>query len=152
MSNTLKSLLIAVLFVVALGCQAGRHSSAGFRLPPDSDVERGKAVFVAFGCHACHNVDGVQLPKPPVTRQVSVLLGGTLDKTMTDGYLVTSIIYPSYQLAPYPRSEITSSGGESRMPHYAATMTVQQLVDIVAFLQSRYRVRFMRPDERPTGE
>ena len=59
---------------------------------------------------------------------------------MTDGYLVTSIIYPSYQLASYPKEQITANG-ESRMPHYADKMTVRQLTDIVAFLQSRYVVR-----------
>lgn len=142
MRHLSKSFLIAGVFVVAVGCETGRHSSAGFRLPPDGDGERGKAAFIALGCHACHDVDGVPLPKASLRPKVPVLLGGTLDKPMTDGYLVTSIIYPSYELAPYPRSEITS-GGESRMPRYADRLTVQQLVDIVAFLQSRYRMRRM---------
>ena len=65
--------------------------------------------------------------------------GGAVDARLSDAYLVTSIIYPSYDLAPYPKNDITS-GGESRMPHYADHMTVQQLADIVAFLQSRYYV------------
>jgi hypothetical protein len=55
---------------------------------------------------------------------------------------LTSIIYPSYpsyELAPYPKDQI-SSGGQSRMPHSSDRMTVRQLTDIVAFLQSRYLV------------
>jgi hypothetical protein len=68
------------------------------------------------------------------------VLGGTVDSKLSDAYLVTSIIYPSYELAPYPKDKITS-GGQSRMPHdYADRMTVRQLADIVAFLQSRYSV------------
>src|SRR5579883_1177437 len=37
------------------------------------------------------------------------------------------------------------AGGDSRMPHYAETMTVRQLTDLVAFLQSRYSVRHLNP-------
>ena len=38
-------------------------------------------------------------------------------------------------------------GGKSRMPDYNGRMTVQQLVDTVAFLQWRYKVE--RPTARP---
>ena len=148
MGNALKSLLFAAL-VTALGCQSS-HSSAGFRLPPDGDVERGKTAFVALACHICHEVDGVSLPKPPAARQISVLLGGPLGKTMTDGYLVTSIIYPAYERAQYLGSEIKSDGVS--MPHYADRLTVQQMVDIVAFLQSRYCVRAMLPEGHSPAE
>ena len=58
---------------------------------------------------------------------------------MPDGYLVASIIYPSCSIARYPKNEV-SQGGESRMPQYDK-LTVRQLTDIVAFLQSRYTVR-----------
>ena len=44
----------------------------------------------------------------------------------------------------YPKEQITR-GAESRMPHYADTLTVRQLTDIVAFLQSRYSVRRINP-------
>ena len=63
-----------------------------------------------------------------------------MDYEMSDGYLVTSIINPSHQLAHYPASQITQ-GGKSRMPYYAEQITVRQLTDMVAFLQSRYGVR-----------
>lgn len=135
----LRLLTIAALLGTA-ACDSGRHSSAGFRLPANGDVERGKAAFVAFGCHACHAVSGVDLPRPTVQPAVPVVLGGEVDTEIADGYLFTSVIYPSYQLAHYPKEQITN-GGKSRMPSYADKMTVQQLTDIVAFLQSRYSVR-----------
>jgi L-cysteine S-thiosulfotransferase len=141
-----RSKLLPVLAMLAAGmaCDSGRRSAAGFRLPADGDVERGKAAFVELGCNSCHEVSGADLPRPTVQPPVPVVLGGELGKVMTDGYLTTSIIYPSYRFASYPRKQI-ADGRESRMPHYADKMTVRQMIDIVAFLQSRYTVREMPP-------
>ena len=132
--------LVASLALLASGCESGPHSSSGFRLPPDGNAQRGKAAFVAFGCHNCHQVAGADVPMPTVQPPVPVALGGVVDRQVTDGYLVTSIIYPSYQLASYPKEQITTNG-QSRMPHFADKMSVRQLTDIVAFLQSEYVVR-----------
>ena len=148
MSDLAKSLLLGMLFLMA-GCRADRHSSAGFRLPVDGDVERGKAAFITLGCNNCHQVTGADLPLPTVQLPVPVVLGGLIGEPITDGHLVTSIIYPAYQLrdqlARYPRAEITRKG-EPRMPHYAEKMTVRQLTDIVAFLQSKYVVQRPMPE------
>lgn len=133
-------LLVFAALLSTVACDSGRHSSAGFRLSPDGDIARGRTAFVALGCHSCHHVSGVDLPQPTVKPPVPVVLGGEVDREMTDGYLVTSIIYPSYVLAHYPTEQITS-GGKSRMPCLADNMTVRQLTDIVAFLQSRYTLR-----------
>jgi len=137
--------LAAALVLLASSCQTGPHSSSGFRLPPGGDLQRGKAEFVAFGCNTCHQVSGTNLPQPTVQPPVPVVLGGAVDRQMTDGYLVTAIIYPSYKLAAYPKAQITVNG-QSRMPHYNSKMTVDQLTDIVAFLQSRYVVRQTIPE------
>jgi len=135
-----KSVWLVATLAASLGCQSGRHSAAGFRLPATGDIERGKAAFVAFGCSNCHEVYGSDLPRPTVQPPVSAVLGGVQDFEMTDGYLVTSIINPSYRPVRYPEDRI-ANGKESRMPHYADHMTVAQLTDIVAFLQSHYGVR-----------
>ena len=142
--NSHGALLVAFALAASIGCDTGRHASTGFRLPPDGDIERGKTAFVAVGCSNCHEVSGGGLPAPTVQPPVPVVLGGMLDYDMPDGYLVTSIIYPSYRLARYPKDQIARSG-ESRMPHYADGLTVRQLTDIVAFLQSRYMVRRVNP-------
>ena len=55
----------------------------------------------------------------------------------SDGYLVTAIINPAYHANRYPAAN-GSGAGQTRMPEYASRMTVQQLTDIVAYLQSRY--------------
>jgi mono/diheme cytochrome c family protein len=133
-----KLLILAAAVLAALGCSAGRHSSAGFRLPDDGDIQRGQVAFVEKGCHTCHRVAGVDLPKPTVDPAVPVVLGGEVSWRVTDGYLTTSIINPSYSLARYPRVQTTTDGAKSRMPHYTETLTTRELTDIVAFLQHRY--------------
>jgi hypothetical protein len=53
---------------------------------------------------------------------------------------VTAIINPSHKLAKgYPFAEV-SNGGKSKMPVYNGFMTVQELIDIVMFLQPHYDV------------
>jgi hypothetical protein len=81
----------------------------------------------------------VDLPRPAAQPTAPVVLGGSVTSKLSDAYLVTSIIYPSYELAPYPKDQIATGGG-SRMPHHADQMTVRQLTDIVLFLQSHYFV------------
>jgi hypothetical protein len=61
-------------------------------------------------------------------------------RRITDGYLVTSMINASHHFGPYPSKRISSEGG-SRMPAYQDELAVRELIDLVAFLQSRYDVR-----------
>jgi mono/diheme cytochrome c family protein len=145
MQNRLSLPFLVALVLLLASCDSGRHSSSGFRLPPSGNAERGKAVFVAFGCHECHQVHGTDLPQPSVHPAVPVTLGGLVDREVTDGFLVTSIVYPSYKIASGPKDQLMVNG-ESRMPHYADRMTVQQLTDLVAFLQSRYILRQHLPE------
>jgi mono/diheme cytochrome c family protein len=110
---------------------------------PQGDVEQGKAVFLEHQCNGCHSVAGLDLPPaivlPPTP--VSVVLGGQVFEIRTDGYLVTSIMNPSHELARgYPKERVTTPSGESRMPDFSDFMTVRQLIDLVAFLQSRYTI------------
>src|SRR5436190_22701487 len=139
MERQLRVWTFAMLLATAMACGAGRHSASGFRLPPDGNPAHGKTEFVALGCHTCHRVAGVDLPAPTVQPPVPVVLGGQVNVDPTAGYLVGSIIYPSHRLAAYPRKMIAHAD-ESRMPPYADRITVRQLTDVVAFLQSQYTV------------
>ena len=136
------ALLTTVMLYGLIACDSGPRSPVGFLLP-DGEVELGKAAFVELECNSCHSVDGVDLPPPTLIPlpSASVVLGGQVFEIRTDGYLVTSIINPSHKLASgLDKEEITTSTGESRMPDYSDIMTVRQLIDLVAFLQSRYTV------------
>jgi len=131
-------LLLAVTAVLA-GCDMGPKSAAGFRLP-DGDATVGQAVFVELDCTSCHTVRDLSLPPASATGPVSVELGGQVTHVKNYGDLVTSIINPSHKLSPkYPVDEIAVDG-QSKMTIYNDVMTVQQVVDLVAFLQPRYKV------------
>jgi mono/diheme cytochrome c family protein len=138
----LRLLALGALLGVCAACDS-RHSPAAFHLPA-GDIERGKVAFLNLGCHSCHEVPGAGLPTPTVQPAVPVRLGGVIDRRLSDGYIVTSLLDPTYQLGPYARAEITS-GGKSRMPCYADKMTSQQMIDLVAFVQSRYALRRWSP-------
>ena len=123
--------------VTLLGCDSGPKSGRGLSLP-EGDVYKGKAAFVKLKCHSCHTVDGVELPAVNDAAEVTVAIGGKVRKVRSYGELVTSIINPSHELVTrYPESEITTDG-KSRMTNFNAAMSVDQLIDLVAFLQSRY--------------
>ena len=139
MQNGWNLLLIAALAVGA-ACSGGRHSAAAFRLPPDGDPARGKAAFIGLGCYECHEVAGDSLPHPTVQPPVPVVLGGMVEDKFSDAYVATSILYPAQFIGPYPKDRVTSAG-VSRMPSYEDRMTVREMVDLVAYVQSRYILR-----------
>ncbi len=129
----------AIAVTLAGACDGGRRSGRGLRLP-DGDIEKGKLAFVEFGCPGCHEVTGVAVvaAAPKGAPPMMVELGGPVRRVETYGELVTSIVNPSHGLTRlYPAEEV-AIGDESRMKDFNDTMTVAQLIDLVAFLQSKY--------------
>jgi sulfur-oxidizing protein SoxX len=136
--NVKPALLLGFLGITA--CMPSPESAVGFRLP-DGDADSGREAFVDLQCHGCHTISGLDLEFTG-TGAVRVELGGQVSRVRTYGELVTSIINPSHRLAPgYDRDYVTT-GGESimTMAYINEVMTVQQLVDVVAFLQAQYDV------------
>jgi len=119
--------------------ESQQRSPRGFVLP-DGDAVRGREAFVALRCSSCHEVAGLEdeLPRPIATPETGVKLGGLAMRNPADGELVTSIINPSHRLYPAGEEERIVSGGGSRMANLNEAMTVQNLIDIVAFLHERY--------------
>jgi mono/diheme cytochrome c family protein len=130
-------LVLTALLVLATmsACDSGAKSSRGFRLP-DGDAVKGKQAFVALKCNACHKVDGVELPPP---NAFNLTLGGETARVKTYGELVTSIINPSHVLSEKYQQELAAAK-ESPMPKFNQVMTVEQMIDLVAFLQPRYKL------------
>ena len=58
----------------------------------------------------------------------------------TYGELVTAIVNPSHKLADGYEKDQVSENGVSNMYLYNEYMTVQELTDLVRFLQPRYDV------------
>ena len=119
---------------------APQHSPRGFSLP-EGNAQRGQQAFVELKCYSCHEVDGLEdtLPAPTASPQTDVVLGGLSMREPTDGELVTSIINASHQLYPGGEEERVTTGDESRMADYNEMITIQQVIDRVAFLQAQYK-------------
>ncbi len=136
-----KTTTILVLAALAgLGaCEADRMSEKGFSLP-EGNALNGKEAFIYMHCHECHTIAGEELPTLALADPPYIALGGKVTRVKTYGELVTAIINPSHKLAKgYPVDTVTN-GGLSKMPLYNGYMTVQELIDIVAFLQPHYDV------------
>jgi sulfur-oxidizing protein SoxX len=144
-----RAFMVAALLCAGVACDSGHHTTAGFRLPADGNIDRGRQAFADLGCSTCHRVPGSEMPAPTVQPPVPVVLGGEVDWKLSDAYIVTSLISPSQQLAHHRKDQEQqlASGGVSRRPSYADRITVRQMVDLVAFLQSRYSERDVLPPE-----
>ena len=140
----MKTRLVVTLLLVSLAAlsacdQDAMMSSKGFRLP-DGDAVAGRDIFLYMQCHQCHSINGEQLPVIAGQEPPYVELGGKVTYVRTYGQLITSIINPSHELARGYAEEVVSEDGESDMYIYNSHMTVQELIDIVMYLQPYYDV------------
>jgi hypothetical protein len=136
--KTLLSLVLAALGFVIAGCDSNLKSARSLRLPQGS-AEKGKVAFVALQCTECHTVAGVDLPKPTASPEKVVELGGEVTRLRTLGDLMTSIIHPNYALSEKMRRPGQEGPVTSPMRGVNDVMTVAQLIDLITFLQPRYR-------------
>ncbi len=116
------------------------QEAQGFALPK-GDIEQGKAAFTSLSCNECHSISEIAYKGGP--DNLNIQLGGELPSKKTYGELVTSVINPSHKIASSSTrnndTPMTDAGG-SKMKNYNYVMTVQELIDLVAFLQSEYKV------------
>jgi mono/diheme cytochrome c family protein len=135
--------MLAVAAVAMLLAACGLNdpkSERGFRLP-DGDAQAGRKAFVDLGCYTCHQVEGVEAEFAG-TGAASVRLGGETTIVRSYGELVTAIINPSHKIAVGSDPAQVAPEGQSLMEVAALNerMTVRQLTDLVAFLQTTYEV------------
>jgi hypothetical protein len=69
-----------------------------------------------------------------------VVLGGEVAKVKTYEELVTAMIHPSHNLSAQLQKEWMRGGQLSPMGNFNHVMTVSQLIDMAAFLQSHYKL------------
>lgn len=137
MTRWLVMVAVVLLLILTLGC-GSRRSSYGFHLP-SGDPEAGRLAFAQLECASCHRVDGIDMPAGGVATITPVVLGGPVAVLPTAGELTTDIINPSEEFAVGYRPTQVGVAGHSRMPDYSHRMTVRQMADLVAFLESRYQ-------------
>jgi hypothetical protein len=136
--DSLRTLLLVIVAVLTLpGCD---RDTQGFALP-EGDAESGRVEFVDLGCIDCHRIMGdPELSEMDPEAEIRIILGGPTSRVQTYGNLVTSIINPSHHVRRGDSEMMSNPDGSSRMRSYNDLMTVQQLVDLVTFLEEHYEV------------
>ncbi len=136
---SLLTLLLALVVGLSACDEEKTMSERGFRLP-DGNAAAGRETFLYMHCNQCHTIQNEELPPIPGFEPY-IELGGAVTRVKTYGELVTAIINPSHELANgYAEEVITDDQGRSKMYNYNGFMTVQELTDIVMFLQPHYDV------------
>ncbi len=144
-----KYLMLSLWLGVAVFLSSCNEQAQGFALP-EGDIESGKASYRSLSCNECHSITGIQYEGG--ADSLNIELGGVSTKQKSYGELVTSVINPTHKIARrYMRKDAneTTDSGISKMRVYNEIMTVQELIDLVAFLQSEYKVKVPRTEYYP---
>jgi Cu/Ag efflux protein CusF len=108
---------------------ADTHHPKGWRFTmPQGDPAKGRAVFEKFECYYCHEVRGENFPSP--TEYAPEL--SQMGPMHPVEFFAESIINPN---AVVPKS-YRQSDGTSPMTNFAPKMTVQELIDVSAYVAS----------------
>jgi len=114
-----------------------------FGYPVDEgNVPAGRQAFIDHRCQQCHSVAGITLPALAGASGILLELGGETSTVRSYAGLMTSIINPDHEISEAYRDRLALNAelplaSPMPMPHID-TMTVRQLIDMVAFLDSRY--------------
>jgi sulfur-oxidizing protein SoxX len=131
----------AVALLSALTAACAYSPMFGFPVA-EGNVDAGRQAFIDHQCHACHSVAGVSLPALAGAASPVLQLGGATSVAMSYDALVTAIINPDHSISEVYREQQLRTVDvplASPMPLPAIdNMTVRQLIDLVAFLDSRY--------------
>ena len=133
--NKLLVFIMLIGFGMIYSCQ---QQNQGFALP-SGGVEEGKLAFSTVGCDRCHSAGVIEWKG--TNDDVHIRLGGEVATLKTYGELVTSIIHPNHKVARKYKDVATNKMGFSKMENFNQSMTVQEMVDIVTFLQSEYDLK-----------
>ena len=122
----------------------GDHGTpTGWRLTwPAGDPARGRAVFAKYECFSCHEVHGEPFPVPHDVESVGPELAA-MGPAHEAEYFVEAITNPNAVVEQGKGYE--AADGSSKMPSYNDTLTVQELLDLVAYLKA------LRPTPAPPG-
>jgi len=143
-----KTVITLVAIAAAIGCTIpgdGAHYDVATMALPEGDPPAGREAFVSLGCASCHGVAwDAELPQPVATVDAPQL--GFEQAGYSSGLLATSIISPSHHVSTELATR--SEDGLSPMADFTESMTVRQMVDIVAYLQARGGESYSRVDYR----
>ena len=128
------------LLLTVSACKMDLQPVKGFVLP-EGDLAKGELVFTKYGCNGCHTIPGVDLPELGTDPQILLEIGGEVYRVKNTGELLNSVITPNHVVSPEYVSKLKLAEGskvDTPMPFYGDTMTVTELIDLVAFLRIQY--------------
>lgn len=100
---------------------------------PKGDPARGREVFVRYECYSCHEVRGERFPGPSDAANTGPELS-VMGPLHEPEYFAESIINPNAVIEAGKGYQ--APDGSSKMPSYNDTITVQEVVDLVAYLRA----------------
>ncbi|AKA34263.1 c-type cytochrome [Flagellimonas lutaonensis] len=130
-------LLVFIFLCVGVLLSSCNEQARGFALP-EGNVEAGKATYRRLACNECHSISGIEWIGG--SDSLNIPLGGDVPAKKSYGNLVTSVINPTHKIARSYEQKGTNETGLSKMKNYNEVMTVQELVDLVTFLQTEYKI------------
>jgi mono/diheme cytochrome c family protein len=122
----------------------GCASTSLFGFPArEGDIVAGRQAFIDHRCHQCHSVADERLPPLAGADRPILELGGPTAVVKSYAELTTSIINPNHAISERYREQqlakLQITVDSPMLRPNLDTMTVRQLIDIVAFLDSKYR-------------
>ncbi|MCK0192890.1 c-type cytochrome [Arenibacter sp. F20364] len=139
-------LLVFILLCGVLPIVSCNEQARGFALP-EGDIEKGKVTYKRLACNECHSISGIDWKGE--SDSLNIALGGKVTIQKSYGELVSSVINPSHKIARRYKKQAVTEEELSKMKNYNEAMTVQELVDLVTFLQSEYDIKSPLTDYYP---
>jgi mono/diheme cytochrome c family protein len=99
---------------------------------PKGNPAKGREVFEKLECYSCHQVAGERFPAPNDAARVGPELASMASHHPAE-FFAESIVNPS---AVVDDRAWRGADGSSKMPSYNDTITVQELIDVVAYLKA----------------
>jgi mono/diheme cytochrome c family protein len=108
---------------------------------PKGDPVKGREVFVKLECYSCHAIQGEKFPAPSGEIGPELSAMGPLHAAE---FFAEAIINPNAVIDQGDAYE--AADGSSKMPSYNDLVTVQEVIDLVAYLKG-----LKPPADVPTG-
>lgn len=100
---------------------------------PKGAPAKGREVFVKLECYSCHEVKGETFPAPSEKEKVGPELS-VMGPIHEAEYFAEAIINPNAVIEKGRGYE--GPDGKTKMPSYSDVATVQEIVDLVAYLKA----------------
>jgi mono/diheme cytochrome c family protein len=106
---------------------------------PSGDPRRGREVFARLECFRCHRLRGESYPPPSAAGPELTGIGGHHPGSS----IAESILNPNAVIVEGPG--YVGPDGRSTMPDYRDALSVADLLDLVAYLETQGGVHRHRP-------